>query len=953
MPEKNQSLEDKLAAEKYQIIEEVGRGGMGTVYRGMQMSLEREVAIKMLNEQATSDEQIIRRFKQEAKVIGRLNHQRIVTIYDVLELENRHIMVMEFIRGGTLEDLRQKYGMMAIHEACRICAQVCEGLQAAHDEGIIHRDIKPENIMILPSLEVKVMDFGIARLASGDGVKTQTGRSLGTPRYMSPEQIMAKNVDARTDLYSLGVVLYTLCCGRPPFEDKSPIIVAKMHLQDMADPPDHHNPKIERDLTGLLYKAMSKDPKDRYQSATEFRAVLEQMSERYRTMYEEVSESPTVLEKLVDDKNAPKIVAQDPAETPTPKDDSPGVSTGDLPTDAVAAAAAMSGKPVDNQPATVTDQIAANAPQIELVTKSGMKSLEEVAVGSGPVVQADKIYEDQLRGWLDSFLERAQIGRLTHWEAGLIGFIAPGIYTVLISPDIQKRRVGWAIFGTSIALSFMPLALAAQWIYRSYWALHTVLLNQDDPPFITFQKWFTRKYEIIVGVVGIFMFGLIALSWIGATHWRGVIQQKTNQKAIEYYKQLANRNQQAPPPAATTTDANQAGAVAMADSTPQLARTEQNNTTEPDRLAALADPPTPTPRPRDAGRPSDRIAGELTRTPEPTATPRPTPERVEQIPKPITTPPQQVDRTPLPRRTTIPVTTTPTPPPTPEPIPERTPQPTPEPTPDINMEDVTREGIEKVQAMALEPLPAVPESLRNLPNSENPPVEEDHLPTSLSEDPETLAEQVLLFRNERAYDDFRLLDALETLEEIAPDAEATDIVLTYLSVDLFEANIGTYKRLVEDELIPEWERALRQLQERRVLRNDKVFIQAAGRGASINATVNITEKVRVNIGQDEEENIISLLTDENETVRMNGVVIATKTDNSKLGPFLVDTLRLKDSRYYDNVFRWLADYGLANCIEPLVQLQDIGLGDPAYRRARSKIKFTITACKKNELRRRK
>jgi serine/threonine-protein kinase len=270
-------VKNHVIANNFRITDKIGRGGMGTVYRGVQLSLDREVAIKVLADDATQDTTMVKRFEQEARAIARLNHARIVQVFEILtNVNGRHFMVMELLEGRTVEEYRLALGgTLPASEACRIGIQVAEALECAHAAGIVHRDIKPENVMVLRTGDVKVMDFGIARLLRDAEVKTQAGRALGTPLYMSPEQIMAKEIDGRADLYSLGAMLYALVAGAPPFQNTNPIMVARMQLTEAAEPVGRRAPKLSTEFAAIIDKAMCKKPEERFQSATEMKRALE------------------------------------------------------------------------------------------------------------------------------------------------------------------------------------------------------------------------------------------------------------------------------------------------------------------------------------------------------------------------------------------------------------------------------------------------------------------------------------------------------------------------------------------------------------------------------------------------------------------------------------------------------------------------------------------------------
>ncbi|MEW5983148.1 MAG: protein kinase [Acidobacteriota bacterium] len=255
------------------ILEKLGEGGMGSVYRAVDLMLERDVAVKVLRPELAGEPDIIERFRAEAVTLARLQHPNIATLYSLARDEGQLLMVMEFVRGVTIERLLEQLRTIATGTAVSWCRQVLDAMQYAHRKGVVHRDIKPANLMVTDEGTVKVTDFGIARVLGQDR-KTRTGRIIGTAAYMAPEQIRGQDADARTDLYSLGAVLFELLSGRPPFvgdnefslmtaQVSSPVPLLRSVLPDAPDWID-----------AAVQRAMAKDPGDRFQSATEFQTVL-------------------------------------------------------------------------------------------------------------------------------------------------------------------------------------------------------------------------------------------------------------------------------------------------------------------------------------------------------------------------------------------------------------------------------------------------------------------------------------------------------------------------------------------------------------------------------------------------------------------------------------------------------------------------------------------------------
>jgi serine/threonine-protein kinase len=259
---------------RYKITGELGRGAMGVVYKGEDPALDRTVALKtvILSDDAAGKDEYKKRFFLEAKAAGRLSHPQIITVYDFGQEGEIAYMAMEFLKGKELRT-RMKEGSISIPEAVHIAEQVAEGLGYAHEHGVVHRDIKPSNIMLLPYEQVKIMDFGIARMRASDH-KTSTGLVLGTPKYMSPEQVSGSPVDHRSDIFSLGVVLYEMLTHSKLFEgeDTPQIFHAVANFQPPV--PSRVNPEVPAMLDFVVERALKKDPAVRYQDAFELAADL-------------------------------------------------------------------------------------------------------------------------------------------------------------------------------------------------------------------------------------------------------------------------------------------------------------------------------------------------------------------------------------------------------------------------------------------------------------------------------------------------------------------------------------------------------------------------------------------------------------------------------------------------------------------------------------------------------
>ncbi len=270
------SLIDTLFDGRYRIQRKLGAGGMADVYLAEDQELGRRVAIKILNGRHANDDQFIERFRREAKNAAALNHPNIVSIYDRGNAEDTYYIAMEFLDGRTLKELIVGRGSAPINVAIEYARQILSALRFAHRHGIVHRDIKPHNVLVDGEGRVKVTDFGIAR--AGTSQMTETGSIVGTAQYLSPEQARGGEVDPRSDLYSLGIVLYELLTGKTPFEGETPVEIAMKHLSTAPKPPSKLRPDIPPELDMVVLRALAKSPDDRYQSADEMEADLERVA---------------------------------------------------------------------------------------------------------------------------------------------------------------------------------------------------------------------------------------------------------------------------------------------------------------------------------------------------------------------------------------------------------------------------------------------------------------------------------------------------------------------------------------------------------------------------------------------------------------------------------------------------------------------------------------------------
>lgn len=261
-------------AGRYEIIEELGVGGMGRVYRVEDTKLKQETALKLIKPEIASDKKTIERFRNELKIARNIRHKNVCGMYDLGEEQGAHYITMEYIRGENLKNMIVMSGQLGIGTAISIAKQVCEGLAEADKLGVIHRDLKPSNIMIDRDGNVRIMDFGIARSLKEKGI-TGAGVIMGTPEYMSPEQAEGKDVDRRSDIYSLGTILYEMVTGRVPFGGDTALAVAVKHKTEEPKNPREFNNQLPEDLSSLILKCLEKDKDKRYQSAEELRSGLE------------------------------------------------------------------------------------------------------------------------------------------------------------------------------------------------------------------------------------------------------------------------------------------------------------------------------------------------------------------------------------------------------------------------------------------------------------------------------------------------------------------------------------------------------------------------------------------------------------------------------------------------------------------------------------------------------
>jgi serine/threonine-protein kinase len=259
--------------DRYRVVDRIGSGGMADVYCAEDTQLGRSVALKLLYRRFAEDEEFVERFRREASAAAGLQHPNVVQVYDRGAWDGTYYIAMEFLDGRSLKQLVRERGPLEPDEAIDLVTQVLKAARFAHRRGVIHRDLKPHNVIVDAEGRAKVTDFGIARAGASD--MTETGSIIGTAQYLSPEQAQGHPVDARSDLYSIGVLLYELLTARVPFEAESAVTIALQHVQQAPPPPSHLNPGVSHELEDVALRALAKDPAQRFQDADEFVAALE------------------------------------------------------------------------------------------------------------------------------------------------------------------------------------------------------------------------------------------------------------------------------------------------------------------------------------------------------------------------------------------------------------------------------------------------------------------------------------------------------------------------------------------------------------------------------------------------------------------------------------------------------------------------------------------------------
>jgi len=285
-------------AGRYQIIEELGKGGMGKVYKVLDTRIKEKVALKLLKPEIATDKKTIERFSNELKFARKVRHENVCQMYDLGEEKGAHFITMEFVAGEDLKSMIRMSGQLGLGTTINIAKQVCEGLASAHKMGVVHRDLKPQNIMIDKEGNARVMDFGIARSIEGKGI-TGAGVMIGTPEYMSPEQVEGKDVDQRSDIYSLGVILYEMVTGRVPFEGDTPFTIGVKQKSEEPRNPTELNSQIPEDLSRVILRCMEKNKENRYQSAGEVRSEIENIEKGIPTTEIEIPKRKPITSREI------------------------------------------------------------------------------------------------------------------------------------------------------------------------------------------------------------------------------------------------------------------------------------------------------------------------------------------------------------------------------------------------------------------------------------------------------------------------------------------------------------------------------------------------------------------------------------------------------------------------------------------------------------------------------
>jgi len=379
----------KKLSNRYLIEDMLGQGGMSAVYKATDPNLKRVVAIKMIHTHLSENPDFVSRFEEEAAAVAQLRHPGIIQVFDFNKDDDVYYMVLEFVPGETFQDLLKRLNnddrRLPADKVAKYMAGVCDAVDYAHQRGMIHRDIKPANLMLNTHDEAILMDFGIAKIVGGQR-HTATGAVVGTAMYMSPEQIRGETPDRRSDIYSLGVTLFEMVGGQPPFQADSAMTLMMMHVNDPVPDPKKLNPDVPDDLVAVINKALAKNPNDRYQTAAEMASALRRISLKDDKVAGTVVDAPapaaTMLEELPSPAGPGATTVEPPPSEPQ------GTVVESTPMPAVASKTDVGGTAIESPPATATSASVPKAavPTVKPVKKSGLSMPVMVGGGIGLIV---------------------------------------------------------------------------------------------------------------------------------------------------------------------------------------------------------------------------------------------------------------------------------------------------------------------------------------------------------------------------------------------------------------------------------------------------------------------------------------------------------------------------------------------------------------------------------------
>lgn len=425
-------MEGKRLGGRYEILNRIGGGGMAVVYKAKDISLHRNVAVKVLSESLSNDSEFVRRFSREAQAAASLSHPNIVNVYDVGRDGYIHYIVMELVEGPTLKEYIQEKGPLPVEEAAEIAIQICDGLSMAHDNHIVHRDIKPHNILLGFNGRCKVTDFGIARAASSSTI-TQTGSVMGSVHYFSPEQARGGVITEKSDIYSLGIVLYEMLTGKLPFDGDSAIGIALKHLQEPVLDPRKLVPGIPDNIVKILMRALEKDPEMRY---TSVRAMMQDL--RYALQMGQQNEfrwTPSASSTKTSDYYQTVPISTEETQkipvTPPPVNESGGNTTEKSSYDRFAPRESNRGFKAGNDLADRGRSSSKSGGRVSELTNKRLEELRNIPVGDQTVLQRTVV-------WLDNVQQK-----LPWWQKIVFGIITFALI------------IGLSLWGFTVIIGFL------------------------------------------------------------------------------------------------------------------------------------------------------------------------------------------------------------------------------------------------------------------------------------------------------------------------------------------------------------------------------------------------------------------------------------------------------------------------------------------------------------------